>query len=195
MDILEKDSYRKTVFAVFLVLASGLNALAEEKQPAQVLIDSYKLPDKLMAETRRLAAEYYRNTKQSLPVSNELAKYDACRLLNLHLPEKSSSGIDALDADDAPIQIKGRVIFDESKSNYRIGQVNRDGNWQQICLVILDAEYEPYEIYSASRAEIDGALSYSDNPKRAKRGAISLAKFKIIGQLRWTRKDGIEVND
>lgn len=51
MDILKKDSYRKTVFAVFLVLAAGLNALAQEKQPVQVLIDSYKLPDKLTSET------------------------------------------------------------------------------------------------------------------------------------------------
>lgn len=51
MDILKKDSYKKIVFMVFLVLASSLNALAQGKQPAQVLIDSYKLPDKLTTET------------------------------------------------------------------------------------------------------------------------------------------------
>ena len=50
MDILKKDSFRKIVFAVFLVLASGLNALAQEKQSAQILIDSYKLPDNLTTE-------------------------------------------------------------------------------------------------------------------------------------------------
>ncbi|MHC4396866.1 MAG: tetratricopeptide repeat protein [Planctomycetota bacterium] len=51
MDILKKDSYRKIIFAVFLVLASGLNVFAREKQPVQVLIDSYKLPDKLTTKT------------------------------------------------------------------------------------------------------------------------------------------------
>jgi tetratricopeptide (TPR) repeat protein len=51
MDIPKKDSYRKIIFAVFCVLASGLNALAQEKQPSQVLVDSYKLPDKLTTET------------------------------------------------------------------------------------------------------------------------------------------------
>ncbi|MHC4737920.1 MAG: tetratricopeptide repeat protein [Planctomycetota bacterium] len=51
MDIRKKDSYRKIIFEVFLILASGLNIFAQEKQPVQVLIDSYKLPDKLMAET------------------------------------------------------------------------------------------------------------------------------------------------
>jgi len=53
MDILKKDSYRKIVFAVFLVLASGFNAIAEEKQPAQVLMDSYKLSDKLTTEVAK----------------------------------------------------------------------------------------------------------------------------------------------
>ena len=42
----------------------------------------YKL-DKLMAETRRLAAEYRRSTGSTLPVSAELAKFDAISLLGL----------------------------------------------------------------------------------------------------------------
>jgi tetratricopeptide (TPR) repeat protein len=51
MDILKKDNYRNIVFSVFLILTSGLNALAEEKQPAQILTDSDKLPDKITLET------------------------------------------------------------------------------------------------------------------------------------------------
>lgn len=50
MDIPKKDSYRKAVFVVFLVLAAGLNVFAQGKKPAQVLIDSYQLADKLTAE-------------------------------------------------------------------------------------------------------------------------------------------------
>ncbi len=55
MDILKKDSFRKTVFIVFLVLASGLNALAQQKQPDQILVDSYKLPDNLTTEAAEKA--------------------------------------------------------------------------------------------------------------------------------------------
>ena len=47
MDILKKDSYKKTGFAVFLILAAALNAVAQGKQPLRVLTDSYRLPDKL----------------------------------------------------------------------------------------------------------------------------------------------------
>jgi tetratricopeptide (TPR) repeat protein len=53
MDTLKKESYRKIVCAVLLVLASGLNAFAQEKQPVQMLIDSYNLPDKLTAEAAK----------------------------------------------------------------------------------------------------------------------------------------------
>jgi tetratricopeptide (TPR) repeat protein len=51
MGIPKKDSYSKIVFAAFCVLVSGFNALAQEIQPVHVLIDSYKLPDKLTPET------------------------------------------------------------------------------------------------------------------------------------------------
>jgi len=50
MDTLKKESYRKIVCAVLLVLASGLNAFAQDTEPAQVLIDSYKLPDKITTD-------------------------------------------------------------------------------------------------------------------------------------------------
>ncbi|MHC4758359.1 MAG: tetratricopeptide repeat protein, partial [Planctomycetota bacterium] len=51
MDIPKIDSCKKIVFAVFLVLASGPNAFGQEKQPGQILIDSYKLTGKLTTET------------------------------------------------------------------------------------------------------------------------------------------------
>jgi len=50
MDTLKKDSYKKIVFTVFLILAAGLNVFAQENKPSQVLIDSYILPDKLTTE-------------------------------------------------------------------------------------------------------------------------------------------------
>ena len=70
------------------------------------------------------------------------------------------------------IQIKSRTIFDESKSGQRIGQLNIDQAWDSVVLVLMDEEYEPYEIYEAEREDI---LEYinSASSGRAKRGALS----------------------
>ncbi|HUT41486.1 MAG TPA: hypothetical protein VM011_09110, partial [Gammaproteobacteria bacterium] len=52
--------------------------------------------DKLISETRRLAAEYRRSTGQALPVSAEIARHDAARLLGLTLCEPGTAGVDAI---------------------------------------------------------------------------------------------------
>jgi len=66
--------------------------------------------DKLMGEARRIAAEYRRTTGKSLGISAEIARHDACRLLQLEA-EDSSGGFDAYDKDGKKIQIKGRDYF------------------------------------------------------------------------------------
>ena len=45
-----------------------------------------------------------------------------------------------------------------------------------------------------SREAMDEALASSDNTKRNKRGAMSVAKIKAIGELAWTAGEG-EVED
>ena len=46
----KKDSCRKIVFVALLILASGFTALGDENPAAQILIDSYKLPDQITLE-------------------------------------------------------------------------------------------------------------------------------------------------
>ena len=60
-----------------------------------------------------------------------------------------------------------------------------------VVLSLMDNEFEPLEMYQASREEIINATS-KPGGKNSKRGAISVAKFKIIGQLVWTKENGIE---
>ena len=149
--------------------------------------------DKLITQARQLAAEYRRAMGKPLPgVSNEIALHDAIRLLEL-VPVADAGGFDAVDPgrEDKRIQIKSRTIFDESKSGQRIGQIKVDKPWDSVLLVLMDEEYEPYEIYEAERDEL---LEYMDqsSSSRAKRGALSVARFKIIGRLAWTREDGLE---
>ncbi len=150
--------------------------------------------DKLISQARRLAAEYRKTMGKPLPgISAEIAGHDAMRLLNLEPCKEQSSGCDAIDParGNKRVQIKSRTIFDESKTGQRIGQLNIDQSWDSVVLVLMDEEYEPYEIYEVEREDI---LDYIDSSSsgRAKRGAMSVARFKIIGRLAWTREDGIE---
>ncbi|MDX2457104.1 MAG: hypothetical protein QNL87_06320 [Gammaproteobacteria bacterium] len=149
--------------------------------------------DKLITETRRLAAEFRRSTGQSLPVSGEIARYDAARLLGLTLCDQRTGGVDAIgnnQREGQRIQIKSRVITTEQKTGARIGQLNPNGEWDTVLLVIMDQDYEPSEIYEATREEVQEAMSGSSN--RSRRGALSVAKFKIISWLVWTRETGLE---
>lgn len=149
--------------------------------------------DKLIAETRRLAAEFRRSTGQTLPVSGEIARYDAARLLGLTLCDQRTGGVDAIGTgqrEGQRIQIKSRIITNEKKSGARIGQLNTNGEWDTVMLVIMDSNYEPCEIYEAEREELLEALS--EHSTRSSRGALSVTKFKIISWLAWTRETGPE---
>jgi hypothetical protein len=152
-------------------------------------------PEKLIAQARKLAAEYRRAMGKPLPgVSSEIAEHDAIRLLGLEpMPVGSGGGYQAVDPqrDGKRIQIKSRAIFDESKGGQRIGQLNMDGSWDSVVLVLMDEEYEPYEIHEAERVDIE-EFGGGSSKGRAKRGAMSVARFKIIGRLVWTREDGRE---
>lgn len=148
--------------------------------------------DKLMSEARRIAAEYRRATGKSLGISSEIAKHDACRLLELE-PGEEGSGIDALDPGHSPeqrIQIKGRVIFDANKSGQRIGQLKLEQDWDAVVLVLMDENFETTEIYQASRTAVLAALQDTDSASRNRRGAMSVARFKHISHRVWSREDG-----
>ena len=151
--------------------------------------------DKLIEETRKLAAEFRRTTGTMLPVSGEIARHDVSRHLDLELNQDHSAGFDAIGRDEREglrIQIKSRVVGDSVKPGHRIGQLNPDGNWDLVILSLMDDEFEPLEMYQASRDEIIEAVQEA-NTQRKKRGALSVAKFKIIGKLVWTKELGVDV--
>lgn len=147
----------------------------------------------LIAQARNLAAEYRRTMGRPLPgISNEIAEFDAVSLLGLEPVGDDNLGYDAIEPDSGlRLQIKSRTLFDESKSSSaRIGQLKMNQEWDAVLLVLMDDNYEPFEIYQAMRAELE---EYVDpNSSRARRGALSVARFKIIGELRWSRDNGLE---
>jgi len=150
--------------------------------------------DKLIAEARRLAVEFRRTTGKPLPgISGEIAEYDAARHLDLELLKDRPGGFDAIgrgQRDGQRVQIKGRAILDESKSGQRIGQLKLEQAWDSVVLVLMDDSYEAFEIYEALREEILDAMEDAGTSSRKKRGAMSVARFRNIARLVWTREDG-----
>ena len=149
--------------------------------------------DKLIAEARRLAAAYRETTGRPLAgVSGEISRYDAARLLDLELRE-GEGGVDAIGRGERAglrIQIKGRAIFDHSRSGQRIGQLRVDQPWDSVVLVLMDDRFEAFEIHEAAREDLLPDLARTADSRRARRGAMSVARFKAIGRLVWTREDG-----
>lgn len=152
--------------------------------------------DKLIEQLRNMARDWRETKGEPLPgISSEIATHDAIRLLGLEPAPGPSLGYDAVGRgrwDGQRIQIKGRAIFDEEKAGQRIGQLKAEQEWDSVMLVLLDANYEPFEIYQAERDDALAALAEAEGSKRAKRGAMSVAKFKAIGRCVWTRENGVE---
>lgn len=142
-----------------------------------------------MDETRRLAAEYRRSTGSTLPVSAELAKFDAISLLGMRALDEPMCGVDALlDTEQGieRVQIKGRVIFDPRKTGQRVGQLNLDANWDVVLLVIMDENYQCTTIFSMTKAQLLVVLAEQKEGKSKIRGALSVKKFQAIAEQVWS---------
>lgn len=157
-------------------------------------MEIYKF-DSLIDQTRKLAAEYRQATGKPLPVTSEIANYDAIRLLQLKEVPASVGGYDAIGTvpprEGVRYQIKGRAIFDENKTGQRIGQLKVEQEWDAVLLVLLNDEFQPVSIYEAQRPELELALKDASKSRRSSRGAMSVARFKIIAQLVWSDTEGV----
>lgn len=153
--------------------------------PASDQKELYQL-DKLMEETRSLAAKYRAATGQTLPVSHDLACYDAMRILGLIAPVTTEASVDALKVTDDGQQkyaIKGRVQFSNVKGKQqRIGQLNLDADWQVVLLVLMDDDYLPTSILSSTKAQIAEVLA---EKAANKRGAMTVAQFRRLAESVW----------
>lgn len=139
--------------------------------------------ERLMAQTRQLASQYREATGQSLPVTVELARFDATSLLGLtEIAEAESEASRTEEGVEKRIQIKGRVIFPGTRSQPRVGQLNLKSDWDYTVLVIYNPEYHPQAIYQVTREAIENAMKEVSNNKR---GSMTVAKFKAIGEPIW----------
>tara|TARA_R110002072_G_scaffold157176_1_gene307755 strand:+ start:9404 stop:9883 length:480 start_codon:yes stop_codon:yes gene_type:complete len=149
--------------------------------------------NKLIAETRRIAKEYRLATGKTLPVTPEIAINDAISILELTANDENKPGYDAIyniGEERLKVQIKGRVIFNEKRQGHRLGQIKIEQVWDAILLVIMNADFMPDEIYMAKRDDIMDVLE--DKIKNNKKGAMTIAQFKLISELLWTEQNGLE---
>ncbi len=143
----------------------------------------------LMAQTRKLAADYRNETGHALPVTEELARFDAVTTLKLRKIE-GIEGVDAvssepLEHEQLPAQrylIKGRVIFKGGKARQKLGKLSLAADWNQLLMVIYNADYLPTHIYRVGRKIIEAELAKIAPDKR---GSMTVAKYKAIGELVW----------
>lgn len=152
--------------------------------------------DKLIEQARQLATDFKKMTGKPLPgVSNEIAEHDACKLLGLKLNEDRADGFDAMrktGSGPKKVQIKARTIFNDNYRGQRLGQLKLDKDWDSVVLVLMDENYQAFDIFEATRDDILENLN--DNSSRMKRGAMSVAKFRNIATLVWTKEDGLNAS-
>ncbi len=145
---------------------------------------------KVIHTAKKVAKQYYQLTGRPLGITGEVAEYEAARLLGLCLAAVRQPGYDAIREDgssDCRVQIKGRRVLSNFKPGQRLGRIDLSKEWDVVVLVLLNEEYEPIEIHEAQRPEIEAALRAPGSKSRNERGALSVSKFKSIGQLMWPR--------
>lgn len=145
----------------------------------------------IIRSAKILAKQYQNTIGRPLGITGEVAEYEAARLLNLELARVRQSGYDAIRKSNDKVerlQIKGRCVL-SSNPGQRIGKIDLRKEWDGVLLVLLDANFEPLQIYEAQRTEITEALTRPGSKARNERGALSVTKFKSIGKLVWSQSE------
>ncbi|MBL0143858.1 MAG: hypothetical protein IPP91_17575 [Betaproteobacteria bacterium] len=142
---------------------------------------------KLIVRAKQLAREYRALTGRPIGITGEVAEYEAARILRLELAEVRQAGFDAIRRSGKTVeqlQIKGRCILSKNPGQ-RLGKIDLKHKWDGVLLVLLDSDFEPTAIFEASRTAIESALKAPGSKARNERGALSVSKFKAIGQKIW----------
>jgi hypothetical protein len=144
----------------------------------------------ILYEAKKLAQEYRALTGKPLGITGEVAEYEAARLLKIELGPARQKGYDAVEevaGKTRRLQIKGRCILPGCKPGQRLGKIDVKKEFDTVLLVLLDENFDAFEIYEAERAEVLQALAAPGSKARNERGALGVNKFKAIGRLRWKR--------
>jgi len=144
----------------------------------------------VLGQAKKLAQRYRELTGKPLGVTGEIAEFEAARILHVELTPARQAGYDAIERRNGRVrklQIKGRCLLPDCKPGQRIGSIKLEKKWDAVLLVLLNEDFEAFEIHEASRGAVTKALVAPGSKARNERGALAVSKFKSIGKLRWSR--------
>lgn len=146
----------------------------------------------ILSEAKVLARRYYNLTGKPLGVTGEVAEYEAARILGLELELARQAGYDATETRDGlilRIQIKGRYFSSRQMRGGRVGSIDLKQPFDTVLLVLLDVDYNAFQIYEATRSAVEALLTRPGSKARNERGSVGISQFKAISSLRWKRTE------
>jgi hypothetical protein len=144
----------------------------------------------VIQEAKKVAKQYRQLTGKPLGITGEVGEFIAANLLGLELTEARQPGYDAVAHDGHRIQIKARCVLPDSSVSQRVGSIKLGHEWDTVILVLMNADFEPVEIYEATRTDIERELTKPGSKARNERGALSVSKFKAIASRVWSSEIG-----
>ena len=141
----------------------------------------------ILRDVKALAVEYYSLTGKPLGVTGEIAELEASLALDLTLADARQEGYDAIrlvNGDRQTIQIKGR--WKKAGRNWgRVPSINTEKDFDTAMLVLLEGDYELYEIWEASRDQVIERLDAPGSKARNERRSMGVSQFKTIANRVW----------
>ena len=138
-------------------------------------------------EAAKATARRYRElTGKPLGITGEVGEVLAAELLQLQLADARQAGYDAIGSDKRRVQIKSRCVLPDSKRGQRVGSIRLDHEWDTVALILMNQDFEPFEIWEAKRPDVERALLKPGSKARNERGSLGVEQFKSIGELKWS---------
>jgi hypothetical protein len=110
----------------------------------------------ILRGAKKLAQEYRKLTGKPLGITGEVAEYEAARVLGIQLTPARQVGYDAVEQINGKtrqLQIKGRCLLPGCKPGQRLGSIDVTKEWDAVLLVLLDENFEAFEIHEAERTD------------------------------------------
>lgn len=144
----------------------------------------------ILADIKRLAAEYDAVAGRPLGVTGELAEAAAAELLGLDLAEARTAGYDAIRRVNGRVervQVKGRRIA-AGRPLYRgrVPKIDLTQPFDCVVLVLMNHAYDVMEIWEASREDVEARLRAPGSKARNERGSLAIPQFKSIATAVWS---------
>src|SRR5688572_17566858 len=159
----------------------ALKAARPSRPSGSMKIEATNSVMAILAQAKLLAQKYRQLTGRPLGITGEVAEYEAVRLLGLDLAPVRTSGYDAIEYrvnGVRRLQIKGRCVMPGCSPGQRLGSIDVDKQWDAVLMVLLDENFNAFEIYEAPRDKVVETLARPGSKARNERSSMGVRQFK-----------------